>query len=191
MIWYDLIWFDIIRYYLLIFDIIWYDLLWFDITRYDLICKTIDKDDRIRLGYLGTGDQLGGGQCALGSRTDDSILSGLIGAVGRHALRLEDESGRRVGHRLGQSQQNVLHLPIDSVFLAQVRQDGVWCVSHPTRRRQQVLSRLLQTINISYANSFKQLCACSRNWLRIQRWTLISKYWSSMINFWPFKPKFW
>lgn len=69
---------------------------WFNITRTD------------GLRYLGTRDQLGGGQGTLGGGSDHPVLEhGVLGDLG-HVLRLQHQHGGGVGHGFGQIHQDVL-----------------------------------------------------------------------------------
>lgn len=62
------------------------------------------------LTYLGTRDQLRGGQGALGGGSDHPVLEhGVLGDLG-HVLGLQYQHGRSVGHRLGQVHQDVLEI---------------------------------------------------------------------------------
>lgn len=68
-----------------------------------------DKVRRLLVGYLSTGDQLAGGQRAVRGRRYDVVLQLLfVLALRRDVLRLEHERRGRVGHGLGQREQDVL-----------------------------------------------------------------------------------
>lgn len=60
------------------------------------------------LRYLGTCDQLRGGQGTLGGSSDHPVLEhGVLGDLG-HVLGLQHQHGGGVGHRLGEIHQDVL-----------------------------------------------------------------------------------
>lgn len=100
-------------------------------------CINQIKSRRLRSRRAGVTVRLYLGGCA-----DDTVLGGLVRACGCHALGLEDERRRCVGHRLGQAEQQVLYLTAVLVLVAYVGQHLVRGLADPAGRVQQVLSRL-------------------------------------------------
>lgn len=58
--------------------------------------------------YLGTGDQLRGGECTLRSCSNHSVLqNSVLGHLG-HILRLQYQHGSSIGHSFGKAHQHIL-----------------------------------------------------------------------------------